>query len=126
MDTKIRWLKASFLAGAIADGLIGIMMLIPSRMGETEFRYPMGLAATLMFGWTVLLIWGYQKPVERRGILLITIFPVIAGLVANALYQFAIGSFPLARVLPYVILGGGLIVLMGYSSLNARSVSDSS
>lgn len=122
MSEKIRWLKASFMAGAVADGIIGIMMLIPSRMGEAEFRYPMGLAASLMFGWTVLLIWGYQKPVERKGILLITIIPVITGLVATAVYQFATGTFPLERVLPLTCLGIALIALMGYSYFQARNL----
>lgn len=59
MDTAVRWLRVSDLAGAVADGVIGILMLLPSRMGETEFRYPMGLGATLMFGWTALLLWAY-------------------------------------------------------------------
>ena len=83
MKSAIRWLRANYIAGAFADGLIGILMLIPSRMGETEFRYSMGLGAALMFGWTALLLWGNMKPLERKGILLLTIFPVITGLIVN-------------------------------------------
>ncbi len=49
------------MVGAVADAIVGILSLIPSRMGEAEFSYAMGLAASLMFGWTFLLIWGYQK-----------------------------------------------------------------
>ena len=56
MHRKIRWLKASYLAGAVADFGTGVLALIPSRMGQTEITYPMGLAATLMFGWSLLLI----------------------------------------------------------------------
>jgi len=122
MNAKIRWLKASFVAGAVADGLVGILILIPSRMGETEFRYPMGLAASLMFGWTLLLIWGYRKPVERKGLLVITIFPVIVGLLASNGFQVVSGAFPLARVLPAILLGVALIVLMGFSYVNARDL----
>jgi hypothetical protein len=51
--TPVTWLRTSYWAGAVADAVIGIVMLIPGRMGETEFEYPMGLAAALMFGWTV-------------------------------------------------------------------------
>ena len=69
VNASVRWLRANFITGAIADGIIGILILIPSQMGETEFRYPMGLAASLMFGWTLLLIWAYRKPVERKGVL---------------------------------------------------------
>jgi hypothetical protein len=122
VNARIRWLKASFIAGAVADGIIGIMMLIPSRMGETEFRYPMGLGASLMFGWTLLLIWGYRKPIERKGVLLLTIFPVITGLVVTGAYQFATGRFPFVRVLPTTVLGIALIALMGFSYFNAKTL----
>ena len=33
-----------------------------------------------MTGWTFLLIWALQRPVARRGVLLLTAFPVIFGL----------------------------------------------
>ena len=39
--TQVRWLKTSFVAGAVADAVFGIVILLPSRMGETEFTYPM-------------------------------------------------------------------------------------
>jgi hypothetical protein len=39
------------------------------------------LGGSLMTGWTFLLIWALQKPVDRRGILLLTAFPVIFGLI---------------------------------------------
>ena len=122
MNAQIRWLKASFIAGALADGIIAIMMLIPSRMGETEFRYSMGLAASLMFGWTLLLLWGYRKPVERKGVLLLTIFPVITGLVASGVYQLVTGGFSFVRVLPTTVLGLALIALMGFSYRNADTL----
>ena len=120
MNRKIRWLKASFLAGAVADAVIGVLTLIPSRMGQTEITYPMGLAATVMFGWAMLLAWGYRKPVERKGLLVITIFPVITGLMATGLYAVAAGIFPVGRIVPTSVLGIGLIALMGYSYLGAR------
>ncbi len=34
MHRKIRWLKASYLTGAVADVGIGSLTLIPNRMGE--------------------------------------------------------------------------------------------
>jgi hypothetical protein len=122
MNRKIRWLKASYLAGAVADAGVGILTLIPSRMGQTEITYPMGLAASLMFGWSLLLIWAYRKPVERKGVLVITIFPVIAGLMASGLYAVTAGIFPIARIVPTSIFGIGLIALMGYSYLGARNL----
>jgi hypothetical protein len=122
MGPKIRWLKASFLAGAVADAVIGVLTLIPGRMGQTEITYPMGLAATLMFGWTLLLVWGYREPVARKGLLIITIFPVITGLLATGLYAVAAGIFPVGRIVPTSVVGIGLIALMGYSYVNARGL----
>jgi len=120
MGTPVGWLKASFITGAVVDAIVGVLILIPSRMGEAEFRYPMGLAASLMFGWTVLLLWGYQRPVERKGVLLITICPVIAGLMASAAHQFATGAFTVGRVLPTLMVGVALIGLLGFSYFRAR------
>ena len=120
MNTAIKWLRASYIIGAVADGIITILILIPGRMGETEFRYPMGLAASLMFGWTLLLIWGNRKPLERKGILLLTIF-VITGLIAASIYAVAAGIFPLQKIIPSTVLGLSLIFLMGFSYLKARS-----
>ena len=122
MHRKIRWLKASYLAGAVADFGAGVLALIPGRMGQTEITYPMGLAATLMFGWSLLLIWAYRKPVERKGILVITIFPVITGLMAAGLYAVAAGIFPVGRIVPSSVVGIGLIALMGYSYLGAKDL----
>ena len=122
MSRKIRWLEASYLIGAVADFGIGILVLIPGRTGQTTVTYPMGLTATMMFGWSLLLIWAYRKPVERKGILVITIFPVITGLMAANLYALAAGIFTVGRVIPAFIFGIGLIALMGYSYFNARNL----
>ena len=119
VENAIKWLRASFIAGAAADALVGVFMLIPGRMGETTFTYPMGLAASLMFGWTVLLLWGCGSPMERRGILLITNAPVIAGLAASVVWAFTAGIFPLQRTMLWVVVELSLIVLMGFSYWNA-------
>jgi hypothetical protein len=119
LQAAVRWLRASYIAGAVADGLVGILMLLPDRMGETEFRYPMGIGASLMFGWTALLLWANNKPMERRGVLLLTIFPVIIGLLATMAWAAASGLFSVARVFPYVVLCVALTALLGFSYLKA-------
>jgi drug/metabolite transporter (DMT)-like permease len=111
----LRRLTASYIAGAVADGVVGILMLIPDRMGETDFRVPRGLGASLMFGWTALLLWANRKPVERKGVLLLTIFPVITGLLASLVWAGASGRLSITRILPSVILCVVLIALMGFS-----------
>lgn len=121
MNRNVAWLRASYWAGAAADIGIGVLTLVPGRMGETEFRYPMGLAAAVMFGWALLLVWADRRPLERRGVLLPTIF-VILGLLSAGLVAVASGIFPVARIIPTSILGAALIALMGFSYINARNV----
>jgi len=91
-------------------------------MGETEFRYAMGIAATVIIGWTCLLLWADRKPVERKGVLLLTIFPVISGLLLMATYAAATDMISYERMVPLWITGMGLIVLMGFSYFNARDL----
>jgi hypothetical protein len=90
-------------------------------MGEAEFRYPMGLGASLMFGWAVLFLWANKRPMERKGVLVLTIFPVITGLVATGAWAAASGRFPVTRVVPSSFLCVALIGLMGFSYWRATT-----
>jgi hypothetical protein len=121
MSSRIGWLRASYWAGAVADFGVGGLTLVPARMGETEITYPMGLAASVMFAWSLLLIWADRRPVERKGVLPLTIF-VIAELLVVGLFAVASGIFPVARIIPTSILGCLLIALMGYSYLKATDM----
>ena len=122
ITAKIRWLRISYWTGAIADFLMVILFLVPERMGESEYRYSMGLAASLMMGWTFLLIWADRKPVERKGVLLLTIFPVIIGLIIANLYAVGLGFFPISKTIPSGIIGMPILILMGFSYFNARDL----
>ena len=79
------FLKASFLAGAAIDGVIAIewslislglvdLPVHPSFFSGSgqDFRYVLSIGALFMLGWGILLYWGSLRPVERRGILLLT------------------------------------------------------
>ena len=116
--SQVTWLRASYWAGAVADVVIGVLTLMPGRMGEADFRYPMGLAAVMMFCWAGLLVWADRRPVERKGVLLLTV-AVILGLMATGFYAVASGIFPLVRILPTSVLGLALIALFGFSYLKA-------
>lgn len=88
-------LTASYVAGAVVDAGAAIGMAFPDRFGAArryvwpfdpsrpEFRYGMRYGVPLMVGWTVLLIWAAFEPTTRRGVLLITVVPVIAGLMLH-------------------------------------------
>ena len=117
---KIIWLRASYWAGAIVDVLIGVLTLMPGRMGETEFRFPMGLAASVMFCWAGILIWADRKPLERRGVLIPTI-AVVMGLMAAGVYAVASDIFPFGRIIPTTVPGVVLIALFSFGYLNANN-----
>ena len=100
--------RVAFLVGAVTDALALVPMLSrragakifggdPSR-GGPEYRFAMGLGASLMAGWTLLLLWGAASPIERRFLFLLTLVPVVAGIVAAA-YLAVAGDHrhPLAR-----------------------------
>ena len=130
MSQKIRWLRISYWAGAIIDGLAAVQMLVPAIFAAAyrlpafhpgaEYRYAMGMGASLMLGWSVLLIWADRKPMERKGILPITIFPVIFGMVVNEIWAVRSGFVPLGAMVPVWIMQTALSVLFVFSYLNAK------
>lgn len=121
MDTAITMLRISFLLGAITDGLAILPMAFPrigsaifggdyTRLGA-EYRYAMGIGASLMAGWTALLFWGAVNPFERRDILILTLFPVIAGIIAATIVAVRNRVVLLSRVIPLWIHLGCMSVL---------------
>lgn len=90
MPNHILWLRISYWTGAIIDALACIPLVnssvwaainrVPNFHASVEFRYAQAFAAVFMAGWTVLLLWADRNPVERRGVLAITVFPVVIGL----------------------------------------------
>jgi hypothetical protein len=106
-------LKISIWLGIIADGISVLYMVFPEVSAPllgmvdfvptAEFRYAMGLGASLMLGWTILLIWVLQKPMERRGVLIITLVPVILGILISNIYAVVAGIIPIGNMIPLFI-----------------------
>jgi hypothetical protein len=132
MADQIRWLRLSFWVGAVVDALAAVQMLYPPLFGfgmglsgfdpGFDYRYAMGMGASLMLGWSVLLIWADRKPMERMGVLPLTVFPVIVGIAANELWGVLVGFAPVRVVLPIWALQLGLSILFIWSYWRARSV----
>ncbi len=130
MRNKIIWLRISYWTGAIADGLAVIPMLFPeiakiifglSELSVTpEYLYSMRLGAALMLGWTCLLIWADQKPVERKGVILLTVFPVLTGIIAAGVLAVLSGFIAPVKMVPLWIVQGVLFKLFCFSYVNAR------
>jgi hypothetical protein len=118
--TKIGLLRLSYWIGAIADLVVGIAMVYPEflslalRLEEPplaiETRSALGIGASLMFGWTALLLWADRKPLERKGVLLLTV-AVILGLAFTILYGFLGGYIPRASAISIWVFQTFLIVL---------------
>ena len=124
MRKKIIWLRICYWVGAIADGLATLRMLFPKFAYGAEYRYALGLAASLMLGWTILLIWADRKPLERKGVLLLTAFPVVSGLLMAEIYAVISGIISIERMLPTGAFLVGLIVLFSFGYFNARTAAD--
>ena len=123
MKNKIIWLRIGYWVGAVADGLAAVRMLLPQFSDDASYRYAMGLGASLMLGWTFLLIWADRKPLERKFVLLLTAFPVVTGLLLAEVYSVRAGIISFERMLPVGIFLAALIALFSFAYFNARNLS---
>jgi hypothetical protein len=80
------------------------MLGVRNFHASLEYRYAMFVGAALMFGWTVLLLWADRKPIERRGVLPLTVFAVMTGLVGASVYAGASGLFGLRAMIPMLAI----------------------
>jgi hypothetical protein len=109
-ETITLLLRIAFLVGAITDGLAVIPMLSrrigaalfggDSTSNNMENRFAWGIGAALMAGWTLLLLWGAASPISRRDILLLTVFPVITGIVLATVMAARRGLISVSRLVP--------------------------
>jgi len=117
MPNQERILRIAFLAGAVTDALALAPMLAPSvakllwgfHDDSGAYRFAMGYGASLMLGWTVLLIWAYRRPLERRAVAALTAL-VICGLVLTEVAAVLSGQLAAWRMAPTWCLQ---VVLLG-------------
>ncbi len=115
---QLKILRIAFLAGAITDALAILPMLFPKLAnifwGITEFngayQFAMGCGASLMLGWTIFLIWAYQKPVERKYAAILTII-VILGFVLTEICAVISGTITIERAVPSWLMQLILLIL---------------
>ena len=74
----------------------------------------------MMLGWTVLLIWADRRPLERKGVLLITLLPVVVGYIVLEIVAISTGVSTFWRMLPNLVMQAVLIGLFTYSYVNAE------
>ena len=95
---QLFFLKLSFIIGTIADFVVGINWLlislghdIPNLLASfkgtgTDYRFAMYISTIFMLGWAVILFWGYLKPLERRGLLIITAVLILTSIIIEMLF----------------------------------------
>jgi len=121
MDKTIRWLRMSYWLAAVADFVVAILCLIPSRMGVAQYVYPMGLMSAVAFSWGVLLLFADREPFERRWILLPTILVVtLLGIVG--VHAGITGVLPLSRAVGSSSATMIVLSILIYSYVNARNL----
>ena len=113
-----RLLQTAFLAGAITDAGALVPMLSPRfadllwGLNESSgaVRFAMHYGASLMLGWTILLLWAYRRPLERRAVAAFTAV-VIAGLVVAEVCAVLAGVVRAGRLVPTWVLQAVLLSL---------------
>lgn len=123
-----RLLRIAFLAGALTDAGALLPMLFPPLAGLVwgfhdvpgSYRFAMGYGASLMLGWTVLLVWAYRRPVERRFVAPLTVL-VIYGLILTEIVAVRSGALEAWRMVPTWCLQGVLLALFA-SAYHYRSL----
>jgi len=110
---------ALWAIGLFSPWLFGLLTGNPDFNADLENRLIMGIGGTLMTGWTILLIWAVIKPIERRGVILITAFPVVFGMFVITLIQVLNGNTLLLWALIKTII---LFILMLYSYVLAGKI----
>ena len=98
-------LRLMFILGAVVDGTIAVSWFliasgakIPNILNGytgagSDYQLAMYVGAMFMTGWTILLAWGAIKPVERRGLLLITATLLFVSVIVEiVLYRDMLGG----------------------------------
>jgi len=85
---QLWFIKFPYWLGIAADALWAAALLFPPVFGvltgvddfspDWQMQSVMTIGGVLMAGWTVLLLWAVQRPIERRFVILLTAILVIA------------------------------------------------
>ena len=124
----IKALKLAYLLGAITDFVVFLLMVFPQFAGgfwgfdgfTEEYYFAMGLGAPLMLGWSLLLLWAYKKPVERRTVALLTILAIV-GIAITNIIMVTRGLFTFTGMLPSFIIQAILLLLFGYGYISTKA-----
>jgi hypothetical protein len=131
-NNRILFIRICFYIGAAADLAANLPLLFPEIAGKlfgisgfsagNNYLYVSRIGASLMAGWTLLLIWGSLMPVERKGILLLTVFPVLSGLIISSILAVASGLIEIKFMAPLWIFYAIILPLFIIAYLSAYRI----
>lgn len=101
MHKNTIYLRVAYWTAAVADFIVAALVLIPGRMGVSEYLYPMGLMSAVAFSWGVMLLFADRRPLERRWVLVPTML-VVALLGVVQLHAGMSGLLPQGRIVASV------------------------
>jgi len=124
--------KIAYIVGIILDGLMGFDMFLYTFFGKSIYlqnqnipisssttQPVMMLGTALMIGWTILLLWSLLKPIERKGMLIITAFPVVFLYLIYDIIQLVDG---VNSILSVLIIRCFLIILLTVAYIFANQM----
>jgi hypothetical protein len=132
IKNKIFWARLSYWTGAIVDLIIGIAAIF--FPGFTQYLWQLDIPiqgadlmwtkyfGSIVFAWTCLLLWADRKPLERKGVLLLTCFPVLVGLIAVEVYAMIQNIAPMLNLGLLIGMQTILLILFGFSYINSREI----
>lgn len=122
-------LIASYWIGIIADALATVLLFSPKIANivlqpqpfeiSEVYLYVSRIAGALMCGWTILLVWAKRKPIERAGVLILTVFVVFL-LTLATIFVVRSNQIALAKMSPIFILYAVIFLVFIPSYLWAR------
>lgn len=128
MRSKIVWIRLGCYVGAVVDAAAALMLMFPvlntwisgeaPAVDSINFRTTRATAAALMWGWTVLLVWAGKRPLERYGVVAITIFPVLTWIASTRLHNMLHGEVDVLRNIPIFLLQIIIFLIMAFSLWN--------
>jgi hypothetical protein len=130
MNKKVMLLRFCYWLGAILDCRAAFLLTLlrfhklPAGMAARQLPHEFGIMAlwgagdanALMWGWTALLLWADHKPVERRGVLLLTSAPVILLLLVQMMQTWMAGFLEFRQIAFWFFFLIGLGSLFAFSS----------
>ncbi len=123
MKLRVVLLRITLLIAAIADAYVAIKLLLVPYGPGIQYKPEMETIASLMIGWTLLLVWASIKPIERKFILLLTIIMMTIGRIIE-LFAIINNKIVLTEIikntLPTIVLLAFFIIMYVVSTIRSK------